>query len=168
MSIAAQSGRSRLSHCHPSWGVVWCRGSRGRREEEAASALQAALEPTDSSALGQTERAASGKPGLLRRFKDALRRPGSGGSRMERQESTMDRQESMLLPNGSGGPLREPDASQDSLAGIREESGHAPSSRGQAPESRHHRSSRHRLCALPSQQSRLAACCGVPSLKPLR
>lgn len=131
----------------PSEGVTWCRGSRGRREEEPASAVQAVIEPMDSPALGQTERAASGKPGLLRRFKDALRRPSSGGSRMERQESTMDRQESVLLTNGSGGPLPEPEALQDSRAGIREESGHAPSSKGHAPDSRHHRSSRHRYAS---------------------
>ena len=106
-----------------------CRGSRGRREEEPASASQAPPERLDSSALGQPERAGSGKPGLLRRFKDALRRPGSGGSRMDRQESTMmDRQESVLLPNGSGGALPEPSAVQDNLAGIREESSHVPSS----------------------------------------
>ena len=122
-----------------------CRGSRGRREEEPASASQVAPEPLDGSALGQTERAASGKPGLLRRFKDALRRPGSGGSRMERAESSMmDRQESVLLTNGSGGALPEPAAPQDSLAGIREESGHVPSSRSRVPDSRPHRSSRHR------------------------
>ena len=137
------------SHCPERSSL--CRGSRGRREEEPASASQAPPERLDSSALGQPERAGSGKPGLLRRFKDALRRPGSGGggSRMDRQESTtMDRQESVLLPNGSGGPLPEPSAVQDNLAGIREESSHVPSSRGPPPDSRHHRSSRHRYAPL--------------------
>ena len=63
----------------------------------------------DRSASGQTERSASGKPGLLRRFKDALRRPTSGSSsRMERTESRMDRQEPMLVANGSGMPIMQP------------------------------------------------------------
>ena len=125
-----------------------CRGSRGRREEEPASASQAPPERLDSSALGQPERAGSGKPGLLRRFKDALRRPGSGGPRMDRQESTMDRQESVLLTNGSGGPVPEPIPVQDNLVGICEETSHVPFSRAPAPDSRHHRSSRHRYLPL--------------------
>ncbi len=66
-------------------------------------------EPMYRSASGQTERSASGKPGLLRRFKDALRRPTSGSSsRMERTESRMDRQEPVLVANGSGMPTQPP------------------------------------------------------------
>ena len=51
----------------------------------------------------------------------------------------MDRQESVLLTNGSGRALPEPGLLQDSLAGIREESGplalqQKPCAREQAPQ----------------------------------
>ena len=101
----------------------------------------------DRSASGQGERSASGKLGLFRRFrdgvKDALKRPSSGGSKMDRQESTMDRQESVLLTNGSGGALPEPVVQPVHL--HMQERSHVPTSRSHAPpDSRHHGSSRHR------------------------
>lgn len=128
------------------------RSSRGQREEDPSSSSQAPCELAEfvRTASGQSERAQSGKPGLLRRFKDVLKRPSSSGSaRMERQESRMDRQESVLLTNGSGGAFSEPAPPH---SGVHREDPQPPQQQPEraphAPPSRshlhHHRSSRHR------------------------
>lgn len=107
---------------------------RGHREDEPKNAFQASPEPLEASGSGQQPERSQSK-GLLRRMRDALKRPSSGGSKMDRQESRMDRQESALLPDGAGGMLPETGAQQ----GERE----LPE-RSRVPDSRPHRSSRHR------------------------